>query len=85
LAIRGENSDIFSADTLARMEQEHPSFDRITVEGEGHAPLLMRDALLQRISAFIMASEGQGLPADTIAAPRGSPGFDPDSPGQDHD
>ena len=41
LAIRGENSDIFSAETLARMEREHPRFDHIVIEGEGHAPLLI--------------------------------------------
>ena len=79
LAIRGENSDLLSAETLARMEREHPRFDQIVIAGEGHAPLLIRNAVLQRISAFIMGSEGQGLPADAIV-PREAPGFDLDSP-----
>lgn len=79
LAIRGENSDILSADTLVRMEQEHPRFDHIVIAGEGHAPLLIGNAVLQRISAFITGSEGQGLPADAIV-PREAPRFDRDSP-----
>jgi pimeloyl-ACP methyl ester carboxylesterase len=76
LTIRGENSDIFDAETLARMEREHPRFDRIVIEGEGHAPLLLRETLLQRISAFIMAAEDEGLPADATAM-RASPRSDP--------
>jgi pimeloyl-ACP methyl ester carboxylesterase len=79
LTIRGENSDIFNAETLARMEREHPRFDRIVIEGEGHAPLLIRDTLLQRISAFIMTSEGQRAPADTIA-PQGASRSDLETP-----
>jgi pimeloyl-ACP methyl ester carboxylesterase len=79
LAIRGENSDIFSAETLERMAREHPRFDQLVISGEGHAPLLMRNAVLQRISAFIMASEGQGLAADAIV-PLGLPGFHLDPP-----
>lgn len=66
LAIRGENSDILSAETLARMEREHPRFDHIVIAGEGHAPLLIGNAVIQRISAFIMAAEGHALPADAI-------------------
>jgi len=81
LAIRGENSDIFSAETLARMEREHPRFDHILIGGEGHAPLLIRASILQRISAFVMATEGQGLSPDAIVPPA-SHGFDLDSPGE---
>jgi pimeloyl-ACP methyl ester carboxylesterase len=72
LTIRGENSDIFEGETLARMAREHPRLDSIVIEGEGHAPLLIRDALLQRISTFIMASEGEGLPIEAIA-PQAAP------------
>jgi pimeloyl-ACP methyl ester carboxylesterase len=79
LAIRGENSDIFSVETLARMAREHPRLDQIVIEGEGHPPLLIRNSLLQRISTFIMASEGQSPPLDAIGM-RGAPGFDLESP-----
>ena len=40
LVIRGENSDLLSAETVARMGEEHPHVESVTVAGEGHAPLL---------------------------------------------
>ncbi len=79
LTIRGENSDLLSAETVARMEKEHPSFDPITVAGEGHAPLLIDKAILQRISAFVIGIEGQGPPVEAVI-PRDLPAFDLDAP-----
>lgn len=52
MAIRGANSDLLSAETLTRMAALHPGLEAVTVEGEGHPPLL-RGALLSRISTFI--------------------------------
>ncbi|MEO0619978.1 MAG: alpha/beta hydrolase [Pseudomonadota bacterium] len=46
LVIRGENSDLLSAETVAKMCRLHPDPRAIEVPGEGHAPLL-RDALSQ--------------------------------------
>jgi len=40
LAIRGELSDILSAATLARMEQELPGLEAVTIPRVGHAPTL---------------------------------------------
>ena len=40
LAIRGELSDILSAETLARMKREVPSLDTVTIPRTGHAPTL---------------------------------------------
>jgi len=40
LAIRGELSDILSADTLARMERELPGLEAVTIPRVGHAPTL---------------------------------------------
>ena len=53
LAIRGENSDLLSRETLAEMGQRHPNFDALTVSGQGHAPLLMDEPTLARIEAFV--------------------------------
>ena len=53
LAIRGENSLLLSAQTLAEMARRHPDIETITVEGQGHAPLLETGDLPQRIAAFI--------------------------------
>jgi pimeloyl-ACP methyl ester carboxylesterase len=78
LAIRGENSDILAAGTLARMEAMHPRFDQITIDGEGHAPLLIHNAILQRISAFINGVEGSAPPTDAVV-PRARPVFDLDA------
>ena len=52
LAIRGELSDIFSAATLEAMAGRHPHFERMTVPGQGHAPLLRDAATLARVAAF---------------------------------
>ncbi len=79
LTIRGENSDLLSAETVARMEKEHPRFDQISVAGEGHAPLLVHSGILQRISAFVIGVEGQGPPADAVI-PRDLPALDLDIP-----
>jgi pimeloyl-ACP methyl ester carboxylesterase len=40
LALRGELSDILSAETLARMEQEVPGLEAVTIPRVGHAPTL---------------------------------------------
>lgn len=53
LAIRGANSRLLSAETLAAMEERHPGLQAITVPGQGHAPLLETGDLPQRIAAFL--------------------------------
>jgi pimeloyl-ACP methyl ester carboxylesterase len=78
LAIRGANSDLLSATTLAAMATEHPRFESVTVPGEGHAPILDSANLIQRISSFITGIEGSGPPSDAIV-PRAAPAFDLDA------
>jgi pimeloyl-ACP methyl ester carboxylesterase len=58
LVIRGVLSDILSAATLARMQQEKPDLETLVLPGRGHAPTLDEPAtrvaihrLLERISA----------------------------------
>lgn len=57
LVVRGETSDILSAETLARMEAEHPDLEAVVVPGTGHAPTLDEpevqagiDRLLSRVA-----------------------------------
>lgn len=57
LAIRGANSNLLSAGTLAEMARRHPDCQTITVEGQGHAPLLETAALPKAIQSFIVAAE----------------------------
>jgi len=53
LSIRGENSDLFSAETQNEMARRHPGMESHVVAGEGHAPMLTDRATVQRIATFI--------------------------------
>jgi pimeloyl-ACP methyl ester carboxylesterase len=79
MAIRGENSDILSTGTLARMAEEHPGLMTVDVRGEGHAPLLIRPAILDRIAGFIASIEGVAPPADAVGVRQPRP-FDLEAP-----
>ena len=57
LAIRGANSKLLSEKTLAEMARRHPDCQAVTVEGQGHAPLLETGALPQIIRDFISRAE----------------------------
>ncbi|MCB1496848.1 MAG: alpha/beta hydrolase [Bauldia sp.] len=82
LAIRGGNSDLLSAETLVEMGKRHPGLESVTIEGEGHPPLLLNTPILQRISVFITQTEGSGPPADAVI-PVDRPGYDPDTRPED--
>jgi pimeloyl-ACP methyl ester carboxylesterase len=66
LAIRGADSDILSAATLARMLREKPDLRVLTVANRGHAPLLDEPECLAAIDAFLAGVAG-GPPADAAA------------------
>ena len=66
LVIRGANSKLLSAATLAEMARRHPNCETVTVEGQGHAPLLETGALPQTISAFF---EKADISEDRAATP----------------
>jgi pimeloyl-ACP methyl ester carboxylesterase len=57
LVIRGANSDILSADTVAQMKQHHPGLEVIEVPDEGHVPPLAGEGLLHEIAAFVVACD----------------------------
>jgi pimeloyl-ACP methyl ester carboxylesterase len=57
LAIRGANSTLFSAATLAEMAARHPDFSAVTVAGQGHAPLLETGDLPNVIKAFLAEAD----------------------------
>ncbi|WP_238719707.1 alpha/beta fold hydrolase [Nitratireductor alexandrii] len=57
LAIRGANSKLLSAATLAEMAQRHPDIETLTVAGQGHAPLLETGDLPRRIAAFLAKAD----------------------------
>lgn len=52
LAVRGENSDILSAETLKLMEKRHSSFTSVTVKDRGHVPFLDEPEALAALDIF---------------------------------
>jgi pimeloyl-ACP methyl ester carboxylesterase len=66
LALRGEHSDILSAETLREMGRRHPRFESMTVPGQGHAPLIEGE-VIARIRTFLNGSE---TPAADLRLPQ---------------
>lgn len=57
MAIRGANSALLTAETLVEMGRRHPGMVAITVEGQGHAPLLETGDLPARIADFLAKAD----------------------------
>lgn len=53
LVVRGANSDLLSAETVARMRAVKPDMDAVEVPDRGHAPLLNEPASIAAIDAFL--------------------------------
>ncbi|MEM8538238.1 MAG: alpha/beta hydrolase, partial [Pseudomonadota bacterium] len=51
--IRGENSDLFAAETLVAMQDRHPDMIATTVPGRGHVPFLDEPEALAVIRALL--------------------------------
>jgi pimeloyl-ACP methyl ester carboxylesterase len=57
LVIRGANSDILSAETVAAMKARHPNMASIEVPDQGHVPPLEGDDLISRIVGFVASCD----------------------------
>lgn len=57
LVVRGENSDILTAETVDEMRRRHPAMASITVANQGHAPLLKDVATIEAIRHFLAATD----------------------------
>ena len=62
LVVRGERSDILSADTAAKMVERLPGAELVTVPGVGHAPTLDEPAAVEGITRLL----------DTVAKAKGA-------------
>jgi pimeloyl-ACP methyl ester carboxylesterase len=72
LALRGAHSDLLSAATLAEMAARHPDCAVLTVDGQGHAPLLTRPDLIQAIAELCTRADSAAhgiAPHSTSHAP----------------
>ncbi len=79
LAIRGENSQLLTAETLAKMSARHPRMTALTVAGQGHAPMLETGDLPARIAAFIAEADHPLVDAER-PAPAAAPAPAPATP-----
>lgn len=57
LALRGENSDILSPETLERMAELHPNLEYEIIAGEGHAPMLKDRRSIEIVAQFLAAND----------------------------
>lgn len=53
LVLRGENSNLLSAATLAEMARRHPGCETYIAPGQGHPPLLLDMASIERVRRFV--------------------------------
>jgi len=61
LAIRGGHSDLLAAETLRQMKQRHPRLTILTVDDQGHAPVIEGD-LIDAITQLVAEAESR-IPA----------------------
>ena len=59
LTVRGANSDLLSAGTLAAMAARWPGCETHVVPGQGHAPLLADAATIGRIDSFLARADAR--------------------------
>lgn len=57
LALRGERSDILSAQTFERMQREHDNITAVTVANRGHTPTLSEPEVTEALNRFLQQFE----------------------------
>lgn len=59
MVVRGELSDLLTAETVDAMAERHAGMERLDVADQGHAPLLAELEVIERIAAFVARCEGR--------------------------
>ena len=62
LTVRGELSDLLSAQTLEKMAERHAGMAQATITGRGHAPMLDEGEAVMAIDQFLMKLEALERP-----------------------
>lgn len=57
LVLRGEDSDLLTADTVRRMQESGPPLQVVEFPGVGHAPWLMSEEQITVVRDFLLAAE----------------------------
>ena len=61
LVIRGKNSDLLSARTVAEMARRHPRLASVEIPDQGHAPLLKDRFSISLIADFLREADREPL------------------------
>lgn len=68
MVVRGERSDLLTAETVDAMAQRHAGMERLDVADQGHAPLLAEPEVTARIAEFVGRCERRVSTERTRAA-----------------
>src|SRR4029077_13716902 len=67
LVIRGSHSDLLTAETVDQMVERHPNLRTLTVQGQGHAPVLNEPETVEAIGTFFASNDEASLPLVAVA------------------
>jgi pimeloyl-ACP methyl ester carboxylesterase len=64
LVLRGAESEVLTAETVARMQERGPPTQVVELPGIGHAPSLMTAEQIALVQAFLTEEQDEGKAVD---------------------